>query len=68
MDNSSTSEEEKMIAKWVKDIPNWENEDLDMNSKLSKRQKELLEGSKIRSHEGMIYGEMYSDWKRRKEL
>ena len=68
MDNSSTSEEEKMIAKWVKDIPNWENEYLDMNSNLSKRQKELLEGSKIRSHEGMIYGEMYNDWKRRKEL
>ena len=33
---------------------------------LSKQQKELLEGRDIKSHEGMIYGSMYNDWKRRK--
>jgi len=30
---------------------------------LSKRELELLEGSKIRAHEGMIYGAMYAHWK-----
>ena len=33
----------------------------------SKRQRELLEGADIKSHEGMLYGEMYNDWKKRKE-
>tara|TARA_Y100001970_G_scaffold21931_1_gene25203 strand:+ start:373 stop:501 length:129 start_codon:yes stop_codon:yes gene_type:complete len=30
---------------------------------LSKRELELLDGSKIRAHEGMIYGAMYVHWK-----
>ena len=60
-----------MIAKkvrtldYIKEIPNWEKEYLAMDVQLSKRQKELLEGAKIKSHEGMIYGAMYADWKRR---
>ena len=33
---------------------------------LSKRQIELLDGSDIKSHEGMIFGQMYADWKLRK--
>ena len=33
---------------------------------LSKRQIELLDGADIKSHEGMIFGEMYADWKLRK--
>tara|TARA_B100000902_G_scaffold395798_1_gene455183 strand:- start:13158 stop:13286 length:129 start_codon:yes stop_codon:yes gene_type:complete len=33
---------------------------------LSKRQIELLDGAKIKSHEGMIFGQMYADWKVRK--
>ena len=49
------------------DVNNWEKEYLTMNSNLSKRQKELLEGAAIKSHEGMLYGQMYADWKRRKE-
>ena len=57
-----------MIAKWVKDIPNWEKEYLQWNSDLSRRQKEILEGDDIKSHEGMLYGEMYSQWKRNKIL
>ena len=57
-----------MIAKWVKDIPNWEKEYLKTTSDLSRRQKEILEGDDIKSHEGMLYGEMYSQWKRNKIL
>ena len=37
-----------------------------MQGKLSKRQLELLDGAAIKSHEGMIFGGMYSDWKKRK--
>tara|TARA_Y100001963_G_C6455657_1_gene297809 strand:- start:110 stop:319 length:210 start_codon:yes stop_codon:yes gene_type:complete len=50
------------------DIENWESEYLTMaNSELSDRQKDLLKGDPIKSHEGMLYGSMYSDWKKRKE-
>ena len=55
-----------MNKQMIVDLPNWEKEYLTMNTELSKREKELLEGSKIKSHEGMIYGRMYSDWKVRK--
>ena len=37
-----------------------------MNGKLSKRQIEILDGDELKSHEGMIFGKMYADWKRRK--
>ena len=37
-----------------------------MSGKLSKRQVELLDGAEIKSHEGMIFGGMYSDWKKQK--
>ena len=48
-------------------INNWESEYLKNNrSSLSKQQVELLEGRNIKSHEGMIYGEMYNDWKTQK--
>ena len=50
-------------------IQNWENEYLKENrDKLSKQQIELLEGRDIKAHEGMIYGEMYSDWKVKQSL
>jgi len=55
-----------MNKQMIVDLPNWEREYLTMNTELSKREKELLEGSEIKSHEGMIYGRMYSDWKVRK--
>tara|TARA_R100001594_G_scaffold25120_1_gene49220 strand:+ start:728 stop:913 length:186 start_codon:yes stop_codon:yes gene_type:complete len=55
-----------MVVKWISEIPNWEKEYLSMDLDLSKRQIELLKGDPIKSHEGMIYGTMYSDWKRRK--
>ena len=54
-----------MIKEYIKDIPNWEKEYLTMDVNLTKRQIELLKGAKIGAHEGMIYGQMYSDWKRR---
>ena len=34
--------------------------------KLSKRQLEILDGAELKSHEGMIFGQMYADWKLRK--
>ena len=37
-----------------------------MKGLLSKRQLALLDGAEIKSHEGMVFGQMYSDWKRRK--
>ncbi len=37
-----------------------------MQGELSKRQIELLDGDDIKSHEGMIFGQMYADWKKRK--
>jgi len=62
-----------MIAKkrpnleYIKEIPNWEKDYLKtMKDNLSKQQIELLEGRYIKSDEGMIYGEMYADWKRRR--
>ena len=51
---------------YIKDIPNWEKDYLkSMKGNLSEQQIELLNGRDIKSDEGMIYGQMYSDWKRR---
>jgi|TARA_B100001113_G_scaffold31771_1_gene22686 hypothetical protein len=50
----------------MKDILNWEKEYLSMDTTLSLREKELLKGDDIKSHEGMMYGRMYADWKVRK--
>ncbi len=56
-----------MTAEWTKEIPNWEKDYLTMNNELSKRQIEILNGSPLKFHEGMVFGGMYSDWKKRKE-
>jgi|TARA_Y100000361_G_C11053760_1_gene286735 hypothetical protein len=55
-----------MTAEWIKEIPNWEKDYLTMDVQLTKRQKEILDGAELKSNEGMIFGGMYSDWKRRK--
>ena len=56
-----------MVAEYIKEIPNWEKDYLKtMKGNLSEQQIELLEGRDIKSDEGMIYGQMYSDWKRRR--
>ena len=57
-----------MIKEWVKDVPNWEKEYLKMDVSLSLRQKEILNGADLKSHEGMMYGSMYNDWKIKKQL
>ena len=55
-----------MSKAYIKKIPNWEKEYLEsMRDTLSKQQIELLEGRDIKAHEGMIYGAMYCDWKKR---
>ena len=56
-----------MAKEYIKEIPNWELDYLKENkSKLSVQQIELLQGRDIKSHEGMIYGAMYRDWKQKK--
>ena len=55
-----------MNEQMMKDIPNWESEYLTMNDTLSKRQREILEGAELKSNEGMLFGGMYSDWKKQK--
>ncbi len=47
-------------------IKNFPQEYKKMNSKLSKRQIEILDGAQLKSHEGMVFGQMYADWKKRK--
>jgi hypothetical protein len=37
-----------------------------MNRKLTEREKELLRGDDIKTHEGMVFGRMYADWKKQK--
>ena len=55
-----------MNKDYIKDIPNWEKNYLnDMKDNLSKQQIELLNGRYIKADEGMIYGQMYADWKKR---
>ena len=56
-----------MTKEYIKDIPNCEKDYLDtMKDNLSKQQIELLSGRDIKADEGMIYGEMYADWKKRR--
>ena len=58
-----------MSKAYINKIPQWEKEYLEsMRGNLSKQQIELLEGRDIKAHEGMIYGEMYSDWKFKQSL
>jgi|TARA_B100001996_G_scaffold118351_1_gene89585 hypothetical protein len=55
-----------MNEEMAKEIPNWESQYLDQEKKLTDREKEILKGDPIRSHEGMMYGRMYADWKRKR--
>jgi len=48
------------------EIKNFPQEYKKMNTKLSKRQIEILDGAQLKSNEGMLFGGMYSDWKKRK--
>ena len=53
----------EMSKEYIKDIPNWEKLYLETNPQLTVREKELLKGDPIKSHEGMMYGRMYRKWK-----
>ena len=56
-----------MTSDWIKEIPNWEAQYKEMmDGKLSKRQVAILDGDELKSHEGMVFGEMYADWKKQK--
>ena len=37
-----------------------------MNGKLFKRQIEILDGAELKSNEGMVFGGMYADWKKKR--
>ena len=55
-------DEKTMLA-----IQNWEKEYLQVNRKqLTDQQVEILEGRELKSNEGMVFGQMYSDWKKSK--
>ena len=55
-----------MTKEYLKEVPEWEKIYLDiMKDNLSKQQIELLSGRDLKADEGMIYGEMYADWKKR---
>ncbi len=51
---------------FLKDVQDWEREYAAMDVKRNKREEEILKGDPIKSHEGMVYGRMYADWKRKK--
>ena len=56
-----------MTSEWIKEIPNWEKQyKEEMQGLLTKRQLEILDGAEIKSHEGMLFGGMYADWKKQK--
>ena len=57
-----------MKEQMLKDIQNWESEyDMTMNDgDRTFREQEILEGSPLKSNEGMVYGRMYAEWKKRK--
>tara|TARA_B100000029_G_scaffold164459_1_gene160539 strand:- start:1383 stop:1571 length:189 start_codon:yes stop_codon:yes gene_type:complete len=51
---------------FFKDLQDWEREYASMDVERTKREEEILKGDPIKSHEGMMYGRMYADWKKRK--
>ena len=55
-----------MNEQFRKDIQDWEREYDAMDVERTKREQEILKGDSIKSNEGMMYGRMYADWKKRK--
>ena len=56
-----------MNPKMKEELPNWENNYLKENRKdLSEQQIDILSGRDLKSHEGMIYGQMYNQWKQQR--
>ena len=56
------------MTKWdTAEIANFPSEYKEMmKGKLSKRQLEILDGDALKSSEGMVFGSMYADWKKKK--
>ena len=50
----------KEIEKFPKEYPTMDG------GVFSRRAKEILEGSPLKSHEGRMFGRMYADWKQRR--
>ena len=55
-----------MNEQMKKDLQDWEREYAAMDADLTQREYDILEGDTLKSHEGMMYGRMYADWKLRK--
>ena len=60
-----------MVAEWIKEVPGWEEEymilrECDPGPYLTDIECEILQKDGLSSNEGMIYGRMYADWKKRK--
>ena len=55
-----------MNEQMKKDIQDWEREYAAMDADLTQREYDILEGGTLKSHERMMYGRMYADWKLRK--
>jgi len=52
----------------VKEISNFPSEYKEMmKGSLTKRQLEILDGDPLKSSEGMVFGSMYADWKKKKD-
>ncbi len=54
------------LEELIKEIPDWESQYLNETKGLTDREKQILNGDAIKSHEGMLYGRMYADWKRKR--
>ena len=52
-----------MNEQMKRDIPDWEQEYNAMDVPRTKREQQILDGDPIKSHEGMMYGRMYNEWK-----
>ena len=71
--NANKGFEKEMIAEWIKEIPGWEEEYMQMREcdpgpALTDREVDILQSDMLKSNEGMIFGRMYADWKKRKGL
>ena len=56
-----------MMEELLKGLDNWESEYLKVNRKeLTDQQVDILGGRELKSNEGMVFGQMYADWKRSK--
>ena len=61
------------LEQLIKDIPNWEEEYMQMREcdpgpYLTDIELDILQSDVLKSNEGMIFGAMYADWKKRKGL